>query len=83
MSSVQILFEEQRFQIGFEGGKTWSVAWRFGEGIPGDSQSHVWDSTLSLLVESDAWNSHETSVCGTQRAGKLIDGEKIRQISRS
>ena len=23
---------------------------------------------FSFLVEFDAWNSHETSVCGTQRA---------------
>ena len=36
-----------------------------------------------MPVESDAWNSRETSVCGTQRAGRLIDGEKIRKISRS
>ena len=43
---------------------------RLGEGIPGH--------TLSILVEFEAWNSHETSVCRTQRAGRLIDREKIR-----
>ena len=36
-----------------------------------------------MPVESDAWNSRETSVCGTQRAGSLIDEEKIRKISRN
>ena len=51
-------------------------------GISGD-RSHIRESKLSMPVKSDAWNSRETSVCGTQRAGRLIDGEKIRQISRS
>ena len=36
-----------------------------------------------MPVESDAWNSRETTVCGTQRPGRVRDGEKIRQISRS
>ena len=60
MSSVQMLSEAERFQIGFERGKAWSITKRFGEGIPGH-WSHV---------EFDAWNSHETSVCGTQRVGR-------------
>ena len=34
VSSVQMLFEEERFQIGFEGGKTWNITQRFGEGSP-------------------------------------------------
>ena len=27
-----MLFEEERFQIGFEGGETWSITQRFGGG---------------------------------------------------
>ena len=81
-SSVQILFEEECFQIGLEGGETWGITQGFGEGIPGH-RSYVWESTLSILVDFDAWNSHETSVCRTQRAGRLIDWEKIREVSRS
>lgn len=57
MSSGQMFFEAERFQIRFKRGKAWSTTWRFGEGILGH-WSHV---------EFDAWNSHETSVCGTQR----------------
>ena len=37
----------------------------------------------SELVSFDAWKSHETQVCGTQRAGRLVGREKIRQIGRS
>ena len=72
-SSVQMLFEDERFQIGFEGGKTWSIRQRFGEGIPGH-RSCVWESTLSILVEFDAWSSHETS-------GK-VDRKREDQTSR-
>ena len=72
-----MIFEEERFQIGFEGGETWGITQRFGEGIPGH-RSYVRESTLSIFVEFDAWNSHETSVCRTQRAGRLIDRGKIR-----
>ena len=81
-SSVQMLFKEKRFQIGFEGGETWGITQGFGEGSPGH-RSYVWESTLSIFVEFDAWNSHETSACRTQRAGRLIDWEKIREVSRS
>ena len=30
-----MLFEEGRFQIGFEGGETWGITQMFGEGISG------------------------------------------------
>ena len=66
------VFEEGRFQTGFEREKTWSITQRFGEGNQGH-RSYVSESTLSILVEFDAWNSHETSVCR-----RLIDREKIR-----
>ena len=52
-------------------------------GLGMDSRSCVWESTLSIFVEFDVWNSHETSICRTQRAGRLIDREKIREVSRS
>jgi len=35
---------------------------------------------FSVLVEFDACSSHETYVCGTQRAGRLIDRKKIMQV---
>ena len=28
-------FQDERFQVGFKGGKTWSIAQRFREGIQG------------------------------------------------
>ena len=34
-----------------------------------------------MLVEFDAWNSHETS--GMQRTVRFIDGENIEQVSRN
>ena len=43
---VIMLFEEERFQIGFEGGETCGITQRFGEGIPGH-RSYVWKNTLS------------------------------------
>ena len=29
--------------------------------------------TFHIIVEFDAWNSNETRVCGTERAGRLIE----------
>ena len=66
-----MLFEEERFQIGFEGGETWGITQRFGEGISGHR--------FSILVEFDAWNSHETSVCRMQRVGQLIEDQISKQ----
>ena len=75
-----MLFEERLFQNGFEGGKTWSFVERFWERIPGH-WSYVSESTLSILVELDVCNSYETSVCRTQRGGK-VDRQRKDQTSR-
>ena len=74
MSSVQMLLDRNVFRLYLK-----DLAHRAEvKGIP-DHRSCVCESTLSILVEFDAWNSHETSVCTTQRAGRLIER---RQTSR-
>ena len=75
-------FEENSFQISFDRRKDSRASSRFGDEIPGH-WSFVWESVLSILVEFEAWNSHETSICRMQRAGRVIDSEKIRQVGRN
>ena len=54
----------------------------WGVGVP-SHWSNVWESSLSILVEFDAWNSHETSVCRTQTAGRLRErSDQYRRLEQ-
>ena len=81
MSSVQLLSKRDVFRLDLKEKRL--GASRRGLGGNQGHRSYVSESTLSILVEFDAWNSHETSVCRTQRAGRLIDREKTRQVGRT
>ena len=71
MSSVQLHSKRDVFRLDLK--EKTPGASRRGLGGNQGHRSYVSESTLSILVEFDAWNSHETSVCRTQRAGRLIE----------